>query len=89
MMQFQVYGRPGWRGWLAMVVFLAMALAIALGIALFAIGVAIVLVPALAIASAVFYLMPKGKARPRTPREPDIIEGRYEVLGSRDRESDR
>lgn len=89
MMLFQVYGRPGWRGWLAMAVFLAVVIAIALAVALFAIGIAIVLVPALAVASAIFYLLPKGKTRARRTRERDIIEGRYEVLSSRDRDGDR
>jgi uncharacterized protein (DUF58 family) len=75
------------KGWLAIFVALGVFSAVAIGLAILAFGVFLFLLPALAIASVLYYLLPRPKARaegsPRAGRG-EIIDGTYRVLDETD-----
>jgi len=79
------------KGWLAILVAVSIFFAVAIGLAILAFGVFLFLLPALAIASVLYYLLPRPKLRPQaTPRSRgEIIDGTYRVLDEADSEEPR
>ena len=81
------------KGWLAIFVALAVFFAVAVGLAILAFGIFLFLVPAMAIASIFYYLLPRPKRRPNENAQAgqsQIIDGSYRVVGEADerREAD-
>jgi hypothetical protein len=81
--------RLGWRGWLALIVALAVMAAIATFALVVVVGILVFVLPLALVAALVLYLFPS--LRQRTPprsADTDIIEGQYRVVDRRhDRDS--
>ncbi len=75
------------KGWLALLVALAVFFAVAIGLAVLAFGIFLFLVPVLAVATLAYYLLPKPKPRPGQTgpvARGEIIDGSYRVVDEPD-----
>jgi hypothetical protein len=68
------------KGWAALLVTLAVFFAVAIGLAILAFGIFLFLLPAIAVATLAYYLLPRPKRRPEQSGRGDIIDGSYRVL---------
>ena len=76
------------KGWFAILMAVSIFFAVAIGLAILAFGVFLFLLPALAIASVLYYLLPRPRQRPEAaPRagRGEILDGTYRVLDEGDR----
>ena len=80
-MQFHVQGRPGFLGWVRIVVALAVLSAILIAIAVVALGVFLFILPALLIATLISYFVLRSRVR-RAWRaaNANTIDGEYTVV---------
>jgi hypothetical protein len=82
-MLFQVHGRPGLAGWVAILASMVLLAAVVVGLVILALGFLIFVLPVLLITSAVYYLLMRSKlrqARYRPSANATIIEGEYSVV---------
>jgi hypothetical protein len=68
------------RGWVAILVALALFLAVAIGLAILAFGVFLFLLPAMLVGSLLYYLLPRPKRPLRDSTRGKVIDGSYRVL---------
>jgi cobalamin synthase len=79
--QFRIWPRLGLRGWVTLILALAMTIAILIAITALALGILLFLLPVIAVAALLFYLFPS-RFRPgqRRRQETTIIDGEFRVL---------
>src|SRR5215467_5060936 len=85
-MVFQVQGRPGFRGWLAIMLSLALLAAVVVGLVILAIGFLVFVLPVLLISGLISYFVLRSKLKRAMRQRPSasgtIIEGDYTVVDS-------
>jgi hypothetical protein len=79
--QFQIWPRLGLRGWVTVIVALAITAAILVAVTALALGILLFLLPVLAIGALIFYLFPSMfYPAQRRRRDSTIIDGEFRVV---------
>jgi hypothetical protein len=82
-LRFSVSRRLSFRAWLTILLATALVVAVGIAMAVLAIGIFVILVPAMIVASAVYYVLQRAGFRPvrsQEPREPRIVDGEFRII---------